>query len=138
MKLSSIKVLVVEDDRNVLATLRMMLGEMGISDIHEASNGLEGLSYLNEIDYKVTFIVSDWNMPQKTGLEFLREVRMVDQELPFIMVTARADESSVLAAIDSDVSSYVTKPFSFDALKKRVDVILAKQPQEQEEAVGLF
>lgn len=125
-------ILLVEDDQNVRSSIKAMLQEMGISMIYEAADGQQALKTLDEINEhaqsgykeKVSMIICDWNMPHKTGIEFLREVRQIDPKLPFLMVTARSDQESVSAAIENKVTSYIRKPFTYLDLSKKVSSIL--------------
>ncbi len=124
MKAIEAKVLLIEDDPNIRTTLKLMLEEMGIHNITETINGIEALQYIDEHTYEINLIICDWNMPKKTGIEFLREVRQVFPTMPFVMITARADKDSVLLAQAENVTAYVSKPVSFDALKKKIDHVL--------------
>ena len=60
----------------------------------------------------VNVIICDWNMPNMNGVEFLRQLRSVDAEIPFLMVTGRTDVNSVVEAKSSGVTAYISKPFS--------------------------
>lgn len=120
MKIEDLNVLLVEDDRNVRATVRSMLQEMGINSIHESHDGQAAWEYLENNDWKINMIICDWNMPHVTGIEFLREVRLAYPNMAFLMITARADKNSVLAAKSCDVTGYIRKPFSFEDLRKKI------------------
>lgn len=126
MHFQFVKVLLVEDDENVRITLKAMLEEMGITRIYEKENGADALEFLDENPGEASLILCDWNMPYKTGLELLNEVRTVYPHLPFIMLTARADEDSVLAAKNSKVTGYIPKPVTFERLKAKITTILSK------------
>ncbi len=107
--------------------LRNMLSELGITQIFEASNGSEGLSFFDSAFDLVDFIVCDWNMPGMTGVEFLRQVRSVDQDTPFLMVTGRGDLNSVTEAKKSGVTGFIKKPFSAAQLEAKIRIIVSKQ-----------
>lgn len=126
MKMDNIKVLLVDDDRSVLFTVKAMLMDMGIRHIFEAQDGKVALDFIDASVKGVSLdlILCDWNMPKKTGFEFLREVRQSYPRLPFLMITARADESSVQDAVHAGVSGYLRKPFSMYELKKKVFLAL--------------
>jgi len=126
-KMSDLKVLVVEDQSEARAMLRNMLSELGITQIFEASNGSEGLSFFDSAFDLVDFIVCDWNMPGMTGVEFLRQVRSVDQDTPFLMVTGRGDLNSVTEAKKSGVTGFIKKPFSAAQLEAKIRIIVSKQ-----------
>lgn len=117
-------VLLVEDDSNVRLSIKAMLQEMGISNISEAADGVEALRLIEGDPKKgFGFVVCDWNMPKKTGLELLRDVRETNKKTPFLMITARANKDSVALAKKHDVTAYIVKPFTFNELKAKVSAI---------------
>jgi CheY-like chemotaxis protein len=65
-------------------------------------------------------VLADWNMPVMDGNELLRQIRSADPDIPFIMITGRADRNSILEAKNSGVSSYIAKPFSVEHLEKKL------------------
>jgi two-component system chemotaxis response regulator CheY len=124
MNTHDLNVLLVEDDQNVSMTLRSMLIEFGISNVYDAVNGEEALALLQEAKEDISLVVCDWNMPKVTGIEVLEAIRKTSPEMPFLMVTARADKSSVLAAKEHNVSVYICKPFSYGEFKKKMNYIV--------------
>lgn len=128
--LNTCRILIVEDDPNVLMTLQMMLVEMGVSitNITTATNGTIALQKLDAAAQPFDLLISDWNMPQKNGLDLLKEVRQAHPTMPFLMVTARADKESIVDARDNNVTAYIRKPVAFDEFKKKILAIL---PAEQ-------
>ena len=73
----------------------------------------------------IEFIVSDWNMPNMTGLEFLKAVRADPRfkHLPFLMVTAEAEKENIIEAVKSGVSNYIVKPFTGDTLREKLSKV---------------
>ena len=71
------------------------------------------------------FIVSDWNMPQIVGLDLLKNVRDTPglEKLPFLMITAEAEQGNVVIAVKAGVSNFIVKPFSAAVLKEKIDKI---------------
>ncbi len=115
------KVLVVDDMLTMRKIVTKILKELGFSDIHEAQDGVEAWDKAQTGGFGL--IISDWNMPNCTGLELLKKVR-ADQKLvktPFLLVTAEAEQSQVAEAIKCGVDQYVVKPFSKDALKAKLE-----------------
>lgn len=115
------KILVVDDFPTMRRIVKTLLRQLGYTNIIEAEDG--------EIAYKllkstpdVEFIVSDWNMPNMTGLEFLKTVRADEKlkHLPFLMVTAEAEKENIIEAVKSGVSNYVVKPFTAATLKEKM------------------
>jgi len=117
-------ILLVEDDFNVRSTINAMLREIGFTEIEGVSNGADALRYFDDHADDVILVVCDWNMPQKTGIEFLREVRQSHPDLPFLLVTARADQESILSAKRAGVTGYLRKPFTLTGLNDRVTTLL--------------
>lgn len=107
--------------------LRNMLGDIGVNQVFEATNGREAFTFIDSAFDLVNFIVCDWNMPGMTGVEFLRQVRSVDPQTPFLMITGRGDMSSVAEAKNSGVTGYIKKPFSAAQLEAKIRIIMQKQ-----------
>lgn len=126
-KIKDLKILVVEDQSESRAMLRNMLGDIGVNQVFEATNGREAFSFIDSAFDLVNFIMCDWNMPGMTGVEFLRQVRSVDPETPFLMITGRGDMSSVAEAKNSGVTGYIKKPFSAAQLEAKIRIIIQKQ-----------
>ncbi|MCK5284295.1 MAG: response regulator [Alphaproteobacteria bacterium] len=124
--LSDLKILLVEDQSEARAMMRNMLMEMGISQVFEAPDGRKALSFIDAAFDFVDLIICDWNMPEMNGVEFLRQLRTVDQDMPFLMVTGRSDMDSVVEAKSSGVTGYIRKPFSPAQFEAKVRIILQK------------
>ena len=123
VELKDLRVLVVEDSFQAVALIRTMLSDFGITQIYTAKDGKEALDFLGTCDELIDVVMCDWNMPRMSGLEVLRQVRTVDPDMPFLMVTGAADPDSVLAAKSNGVTAYIAKPFSANVLKKKLNVV---------------
>jgi len=123
IELKDLRVLVVEDSFQTIALIRTMLSDFGITQIYTAKDGKEALDFLGTCDELIDVVMCDWNMPRMSGLEVLRQVRTVDPDMPFLMVTGAADPESVLAAKSNGVTAYIAKPFSANVLKKKLNVV---------------
>jgi two-component system chemotaxis response regulator CheY len=120
------KILVVDDFATMRKVIRNLLKQIGYENIVEAEDGVTALKILRS--QKIDLVVSDWNMPNMTGLELLKEVR-ADEELkqtPFLMVTAEALQGNVIAAVKAGVSNYIVKPFTAEVLNDKIKKILDK------------
>ena len=118
------KVLVVDDMLTMRKIVTKVLRELGFSDISEACDGKEAWEKAKSAEVPFGLIISDWNMPNMTGLEFLKQIR-ADQKLgktPFLLVTAEAEMHQVAEAVKSGVDQYVVKPFSQDNLKSKLEM----------------
>lgn len=115
------KVLVVDDMLTMRKIVTKILREIGFTEIDSAADGKEAWEKSQTGNYGL--IISDWNMPNVTGLEFLKKIRS-DVKLsktPFILVTAEAESHQVSEAITSGVDQYVVKPFSKDSLTLKLE-----------------
>jgi two-component system chemotaxis response regulator CheY len=122
----SIKILVVDDFATMRKVIRNLLKQSGYENIVEAEDGVNALKILKS--QKIDFIVSDWNMPNMSGLELLKAVRDDDdlKTLPFLMVTAEALQENVVAAVKAGVSNYIVKPFTSETLDEKIKKIMEK------------
>jgi DNA-binding response OmpR family regulator len=123
---SKIKVLIVEDNEHARKLLRMILRDMGITQIFTASDGAEALQFLGESEEMINCIISDWNMPHMSGIDLLRQVRSTRSDMPFLMLTARNTKEAVHEAGEAKVTAYLAKPFSPEQLERKVMTLLRK------------
>lgn len=116
-------ILIVEDFATMRRTFRNILKGLGYSNILEAEDGKAALVKLKES--KVDFIISDWNMPNMTGIELLEAVRADGgtKHIPFLMVTAEALKENVVRAVQAGVSNYIVKPFTAETLGDKIQSI---------------
>jgi len=122
----SMKILVVDDFATMRKVVKNLLKQAGYENIVEAEDGVAALRILKS--QKVDLIISDWNMPNMSGLELLKAVR-ADSELskmPFLMVTAEALQENVIAAVKAGVSNYIVKPFTAEVLNEKITKIMEK------------
>ncbi len=116
------KILIVDDMKTMRKLVMKSCKDIGFSDFIEAEDGQKGWSVLNE-NQSVGLIISDWNMPNCSGLELLKRVR-ADQKwktLPFVLLTAESEAAQVSEALKAGVSNYIVKPFSTDTLKAKLE-----------------
>jgi len=118
------KFLVVDDSVTMRRIIINSLHRIGYTDCVEAGDGIEALeSFSPEID----FVITDWNMPNMGGLDFVKELRKRPDgnTIPILMVTARSIREDILAAAEAGVNNYVVKPFTPQVLKEKIDQVLA-------------
>ncbi len=118
-------VLVVDDFSTMRRINKNILKELGFKNILEADDGTTALEVLKS--NKVDLIISDWNMPKMTGLEFLKKVRASEEykDIPFLMVTAEAQKENIIEAVKAKVSNYIVKPFTAQTLSEKIEKIFA-------------
>lgn len=120
----SSKILVVDDMLTMRKIVERVLRGLGFTDITHAVDGKEALDKVKSSEKNFDLIISDWNMPNMSGLDFLKAVRG-DQKYsktPFLLVTAEAEQHQIVEAIKAGVDQYVIKPFSQDSLKIKLEI----------------
>ena len=123
-----LNVLVVDDMPGIRRMLKQMLMLLGVNGrIGEAGDGLEAWDILRDISYDV--VICDINMPRMDGLELLRTMRANPrfETTPFLMITGEVSEEVVAVAAESEVDSYLLKPFQAAALETRLLEIIRKK-----------
>jgi len=120
------KILIADDMPTIRDLVKNQLKALGFKNILEATDGEQALNLLIQHESqepKVKLVISDWNMPKMSGLEFLKQVRATDQwrELPFILLTSEAERDQVTEAILAGVSQYIVKPFAGKAFEEKVN-----------------
>ncbi|MCL2123910.1 MAG: chemotaxis response regulator CheY [Desulfovibrionaceae bacterium] len=120
---TNMRILVVDDFSTMRRIVKNILRQIGFNNVAEADDGTTAWEILNR--EKIDFIVSDWNMPQMTGIELLRRVRASEQhaDTPFLMVTAEAQQENIIEAVQAKVSNYIVKPFTAETMKQKIDKI---------------
>lgn len=121
----NMKILAVDDFSTMRRIVRNILRQLGYNNIAEAEDGASAFEHLKQ--HKVDFIISDWNMPNMTGLELLKAVRADAhlKDIPILLVTAEALKENVVEAVKSGVNGYIVKPFTAEILKEKIDVIFS-------------
>jgi two-component system chemotaxis response regulator CheY len=117
-----LKILIVDDSSTMRRIIINTLSRIGYSDVLEAENGKAGLDKLNLGG--VEMIITDWNMPEMDGLEFVNNVRSTNASIPILMVTTNAAKEDIVAALQSGVNNYVVKPFTPETLKEKIESLL--------------
>ncbi len=118
-----LRVLVIDDSLEAVNLIRAMLQELGLNQVFVSKDGKDALDFLGACDDLVNVILCDWNMPRLSGIELLRQVRSVDPDFPFIMVTGAADLNLVKEARATGVTGYILKPFSARELEKKLRAV---------------
>jgi two-component system chemotaxis response regulator CheY len=121
--LEKLRILIVDDQAEIRAMIRNMLSDMGITQTFEAADGKEAMSFIDSAMDFIDLVICDWNMPKLSGVELLRQLRSVNPDLPFLMITGRSDIESVAEAKASGVTAYIRKPFSPAHLEIKLRVV---------------
>ncbi|MEN6586421.1 MAG: chemotaxis response regulator CheY [Sulfuricella sp.] len=122
----NMKFLVVDDFSTMRRIVRNLLKELGFTNVDEAEDGVAALGKLKGGNFE--FVVSDWNMPNMTGLELLKAIRADAslKHLPVLMVTAEAKKENIIEAAQAGASGYVVKPFTAATLEEKLNKVFEK------------
>jgi CheY-like chemotaxis protein len=124
--LSDLRVLLVDDNGSVRTLTRQMLRRLSVTSIREADDGDSAVAIFCATPMSFDLIICDWNMPSLSGMEVCRQVRAERPDMPFLLVTGRADAESVIMAKEAGVSAYISKPFAPQELKLKVSAIVER------------
>jgi len=116
------KFLVVDDFSTMRRIIRNLLSELGFTNVQEAEDGVDAL---HKLGGNFDVVVSDWNMPNMTGIELLRKIRSDPalKDLPVLMITAEAKRENIIEATQAGVSGYIVKPFTAATLDEKLKSI---------------
>jgi len=115
----SSRVLVADDSSTMRKIILRSLQAVGVTETTEAADGSEAVDLFKPGEFDM--VLTDWNMPGKTGLEVVQEIRAQDKDVPIIMVTTEAEKGRVMQAIQAGVSDYLIKPFTADTLREKLE-----------------
>jgi two-component system chemotaxis response regulator CheY len=122
-----IKILVVDDMLTMRKLVQKACKEIGFTTFVEAPDGRKAWEILNATP-DIALVLSDWNMPESTGLDLLKRVRSDTRfkTLPFLLITAEAEKDQVIEAIKAGASNYVIKPFTTDSIRDKLEAVHKK------------
>ena len=114
-------ILIVDDYKTMLRIVHNLLKQIGFENIDEATDGSMALTKRRRKKYAL--VISDWNMPNCSGLELLKRVRgdARFKKLPFVLLTAEAEVGQVKEAVLAGVSNYIVKPFTVDVIRTKLE-----------------
>lgn len=114
----SLKVLVADDSSTMRKIILRSLQAVGVPDATEAGDGNEALIKFQAEPFDL--VMTDWNMPIKTGLELAKDIRSLGSTVPVLMITTEAEKSRVMEAIQAGVTDYLVKPFTAEVLRDKL------------------
>jgi len=119
----NMRILVVDDFSTMRRIISNVLRQCGYENIVEAEDGTRALEVLES--EKIDFVVTDWNMPQMSGLDLLKAIRGSEtwKDIPVLMVTAEALQDNIVAAAQAGVNNYIIKPFDAKTLADKINKI---------------
>jgi two-component system chemotaxis response regulator CheY len=121
------KFLVIDDSPTMIRIIVNTLERIGYKDIVKANDGAEALA---KFDSSIGFIITDWNMPNMSGLEFAIALRATPggESVPVLMVTTRSAREDIVRAMEAGINNYILKPFTAPVLKEKIDTMLSAVP----------
>ena len=125
------KILIADDDPQILRALRIVLGAKGYQVV-TAANGAEAVSAA--VDEHPDMFLLDLGMPQLDGIEVIQGIRGWSQA-PILVVSGRTGAADKVQALDTGADDYITKPFAIDELLARIRALTRRIPQEKTVAV---
>lgn len=125
------KFLIVDDSATTRKMNKNVMAELGYENVVEAADGAEAYQVLVDLsksDTPIDFIISDWNMPNMNGVEFLKKCRAEKafEKLPFMLITVEREPSQILEAGKAGVTEYLVKPYNADTLKIKLESVFCK------------
>jgi DNA-binding response OmpR family regulator len=124
----TVKILVIEDEKNVAGFIKRGLEEEEYT-VTIAHDGVEGLKQALTGDYSV--VILDLMLPKKDGLTLLRELREAGSQVPVLILSARGTTEDIVSGLDVGSDGYLPKPFTFAELLARVRVLLRRSTQDR-------
>ena len=121
------RILVVDDFSTMRRIVKNILKQLGYTNVVDADDGTTAWEVLNKDN--IDFVITDWNMPNMSGLELLKKIRNSEEfaAMPVLMVTAEAQQENIIEAVQAGVSNYIVKPFTADAIEQKIDKIFSKR-----------
>ncbi len=129
-----IKIVVADDSGTMRMMFKQILKKAGFENLVMAVNGEDGFEKVKQ--EKPDLVISDWNMPQVDGLDFLKLLRASDEfkTLPFIMATAQSDKGQQITIMEAGGSAHVPKPFDEDQIRGAIEKALSGDGGQEQRA----
>lgn len=127
------KILIVEDDKDLNPLIATYLKVSGY-ECDQAYDGIEAMEFFEKNSYDL--ILSDIMMPRMDGFTFARKIREINEEIPFIFLSAKDDKLSKQVGYKIGIDDYITKPFDLDELILKIAAILRRSVKVNEIVIG--
>ena len=122
------KILIVEDEKKVASFIKRGL-EDDSYQVTLSHDGADGLKRANSGEFDL--VILDCMLPKKDGLTVLREMREAGNQIPVLMLTAKAETLDVVSGLDAGADDYLVKPFAFAELQARVRALIRRSEQDR-------
>lgn len=127
------KILVVDDFSTMRRIVKNLLKEIGFNNFHEADDGATAWPMIQQENYDL--IVSDWNMPEVSGLELLKKLRSENESVSqtaFLLITAEAKKGQIQEAQEAGADGYIIKPFTAAVLHEKIQRVFINARSKNE------
>lgn len=119
-------ILIVDDSKTIQRIVSSVVKQvLPDSNLLIANDGREAFSIFKKNE-EIDLILTDWNMPNLSGLEFVKLIRELNKSIPIIMITTEGGKNEVITALRAGVNNYIVKPFGADILKEKLSGLLNK------------
>jgi CheY-like chemotaxis protein len=125
-RVAELRVLVVDDEPQIVELIQYVLGEVGIGRVHTAGDGQAAWRRFRDGALEYDVVICEWMIPKMDGLDLLQHIRDQGSDVPFIMLSVQVTRDLVAAAKQFGVTAFVAKPFTAGDLKRKVETIAAK------------
>ena len=122
------KILIVEDEKKVASFIKRGLED----DSHQVTlshDGADGFNRANSGEFDL--VILDCMLPKKDGLAVVHELREAGNQVPVLMLTAKAETTDVVSGLDAGADDYLVKPFAFAELQARVRALIRRSEQDR-------
>ena len=122
--MSSLKVLVIDDEDFMRKLVGRVLHDIGVREVVSAENGAQGLGSVQALGSQIDVIICDLEMPTMDGTEFVDRLRKLPDakmsKIPVVILTGHSDEEHIVKAVEKGINGYLVKPIAKNALEKRL------------------
>ena len=113
------KILLVEDDEVAMFILQRMIGKLGHTAVC-CSNGEQAIRMLDEF---FDLVITDWMLPNMTGLELSEKINSSQKKLPVLLISGMPDKVLEEKAANTGVNAILSKPYTIDSLRVKIDEV---------------
>ena len=129
------RILLVEDEEGLIITLTDRLQSEGF-EVKSAADGEAGLSFALKESFDL--IILDVMLPKKNGLDVCRDLRQKEVSTPILMLTAKGETIDKVLGLKLGADDYLTKPFEVIELLARIEALLRRSPNSNQNALEMF
>ncbi len=122
------RILIVEDEKKVASFIKRGLEDENYQ-VTVSNDGVDGFRRANSGEYDL--LILDYMLPKKDGLTVLQELREAGNQIPVLMLTAKAETADVVSALDAGADDFMVKPFVFNELQARVRALTRRSKQDR-------